>query len=313
MDTLDMTVAVPTYGRGPLVVETVRHVLAQRPAAREILVADQTPEHSQETQGQLTAWHDAGIIRWLRLSEPSIPQAMNRALRESSCATVLFLDDDVIPSPGLLAAHKGAYGAGPNVWAVVGQVLQPGESPGPALDTGPRSGLTADLHWPFRSDQRDWVRSVIACNLSVSRDRAVDIGGFDENFVGVAFRFETEFCRRVWSRGGRVLFVPEASLRHLRTPSGGTRAYGQHLTSPSPMHGVGDYYFALRCGSGRERLVYMLRRPFREVRTRFHLVHPWWIPVKLVGELRALVLAFRLHRQGPRYIDRQARPAGGSV
>jgi len=33
--------------------------------------------------------------------------------------------------------------------------------------------------------------------------------------------------------------------------------------------------------------------------TRFHLSHPWWIPVKFIGELRAIVLAYRLHKAGP--------------
>jgi hypothetical protein len=40
----------------------------------------------------------------------------------------------------------------------------------------------------------------------------------------------------------------------------------------------------------------------REVCTRFHLRHPWWIPVKLTGELRALVWASRLCRRGQRLI-----------
>jgi hypothetical protein len=47
------------------------------------------------------------------------------------------------------------------------------------------------------------------------------------------------------------------------------------------------------------RAWYLLRRPLREVRTRFHLRHPWWIPVKLLGELRALVQALSLSRRPP--------------
>ena len=46
----------------------------------------------------------------------------------------------------------------------------------------------------------------------------------------------------------------------------------------------------------------MACRPFREVRTRFHLRHPWFVPVKLLGEMRALLLALRLWRQGPRLL-----------
>jgi hypothetical protein len=74
---------------------------------------------------------------------------------------------------------------------------------------------------------------------------------------------------------------------------------------------VGDFYFALRQGLSLATLIYMARRPFREVCTRFHLKHPWWIPVKFLGEIRALLLAIRLRRQGPRYVacnEKQEQP-----
>jgi hypothetical protein len=47
---------------------------------------------------------------------------------------------------------------------------------------------------------------------------------------------------------------------------------------------------------GLSKLTYILRCPFREVCTKFHLSHPWYIPVKFVGELRAFWRAGRLRR-----------------
>ena len=87
---------------------------------------------------------------------------------------------------------------------------------------------------------------------------------------------------------------------------------GSHLTSASPRHGMGDYYFALRSGMSRESAAYMLLRPFREVRTRFHLRQPWYIPVKLVGEMRAFAAAVGAWRRGPRLIH-QGLPANEDV
>jgi GT2 family glycosyltransferase len=165
------------------------------------------------------------------------------------------------------------------------------------------TGLTQDLHFRFSGGNADWVTNVMACNLSVKRERALAMGGFDGNFTPpVAYRFETEFAKRLLAAGGRIRFAPRASIRHLRAARGGTRSQGSHLTSASPVHGVGDYYYALRCGRGWERVWYILRRPMREVRTRFHLRHPWYIPVKLIGELGALALALRLWRNGPRLL-----------
>ncbi|MBT5307200.1 MAG: hypothetical protein HOL31_19235, partial [Candidatus Scalindua sp.] len=118
----------------------------------------------------------------------------------------------------------------------------------------------------------------------------------------VSYRFDNEFCKRLCRAGGKIVFEPKARIYHLRVKQGGTRTNSNHMTSISPEHGVGDYYFAFRLGLSSETLYYILRRPFREVRTKFHLRHPWWIPVKLVGEFLALFLALLLLFRGPRYL-----------
>ncbi len=156
------------------------------------------------------------------------------------------------------------------------------------------------MDFPFNSSRSAIVQNVMAGNLSVLREKALEIGAFDENFVGVAYRFETEFARRLCKAGGKILFEPRASIRHLKAEHGGTRSSGSHLTSPSPKHGVGDYYYALSQGLNLESLAYMCWRPFREVRTKFHLKHPWWIPVKLIGEFLALPWAILLLLCGPK-------------
>jgi GT2 family glycosyltransferase len=301
-------VAIPTFSREQVLLDTIAAVLRLEPAPAEILVVDQTPEHEPATTAQLEQWQAQGAIRWLRLAQPSIPKAMNVALREARSPVVLFLDDDVLPCPHLVAAHRENYGEA-KVAAVVGQVLQPGEQPVDQEHPARGTGLWQDLGFRFNSTRRSEVANCIACNLSVRRPFALVVGGFDENFVSVAFRFETEFSRRLVRHGGRVVFDPRASLRHLQAPRGGTRAYGLRLRTARPDHTVGDYYFALREG-GLGAVSYILWRPLRQVRTRFHLKHPWWIPVKLVSEIRGFLWALRLACRGPRYIrEEQASPA----
>jgi GT2 family glycosyltransferase len=251
----------------------------------------------------LKAWDREGRIRWIRLEHPSQPAALNVAICKSTQPFLLFLDDDIRIDPGFVKAHYEAFES-EEIWAVAGQVLQPGE----AEDTGyrhqPQTGLLADVDFVFRSAAKCFIRNGMSGNLCVRRNRALEIGGFDENFSPpVAYRFDNEFCKRLVRAGGKILFAPEARIYHLRARRGGTRTSGSHMTSISPEHGVGDYYFALRCAAGREKFFYMLRRPFREIRTKFHLAHPWWIPVKFIGELRAIRLAFKLCRRGPRLIS----------
>lgn len=296
-----LTVAIPTLEREEVLLSTLENIMAQD-VAEEIMVLDQTRSHEESTRRLLAHWHEKGLIRWQRLTRPSVVGAMNRALKEAAGDVVLFLDDDIVPGQGLLDAHLRHYND-PGIWAVSGQVLQPGQEPDAGDAAYTTRGIAAYLDFPFNSTRDVLIENGMAGNLSVRRDKALRIGGFDENFIGVAYRFETEFCRRLCRAGGRIRFEPSASIRHLRTEEGGTRFYGNHLVSISPLHGVGDYYFAFRQGLSLQTLIYILRRPLREVSTRFHLRHPWWIPVKLAGEVRAIVLAANLASRGPRYVS----------
>ena len=297
-----ISVAIPTYRRESVLIETLRNVLDLDPAPEEILVVDQTETHEQATASQLAVWDESGAVRWLRRGIPSIPQAMNHALRQARQPIILYLDDDIVPRRDLLACHLDNY-TNKDVWAVVGQVLQPGEQPTECNAISRGTGMWRDLEFPFFSTSTCEVHNVMAGNLSVRCEQALGVGGFDENFVGVAYRFETEFSRRLARGGGRIIFAPDASIRHLQAGFGGTRSLGGHLRSPSPSHSVGAYYFAMREGHSWEIATFATRRQFREVRTRFHLTHPWWIPVKLVGEIRGLAWAARLAWQGPRYVS----------
>jgi GT2 family glycosyltransferase len=48
-----ITIVIPTYRRGTTVLESVRALLALDPPANEILLVDQTPQHSVEIERKL--------------------------------------------------------------------------------------------------------------------------------------------------------------------------------------------------------------------------------------------------------------------
>ncbi len=266
-------------------------MLELQPAADEVMVVDQSPRHPAEVEQRLAGMAASGRIRWLRMTEPSIPRAMNLGLREATSDVVLFLDDDVIPVRDLVARHAEAHRE-PGIAVVAGQVLQPGEEPEPL----------AGARFAFRSSLRQRVDEVIGCNFSVQRPSAIACGGFDENFVQVAYRYEADFCRRVRAHGG-IVFAPAASVRHLRAGGGGTRSYGDHLRTARPAHAVGEYYYLLCARSLPGRWRAFLGRPWRAVRTRHHLTHPWWIVPTLCAELVGMSWALALKARGPRLVS----------
>lgn len=282
---LPLTVAIPTYRRESVLLETLAALIALDPAPLEILVLDQTEQHESETERSLSRLSDQGHIRWLRLGQPSIPMAMNRGLVEATHPIVLFLDDDIRPEPGLIAAHRAAH-TGHDV-LVAGRVIQPWQE-------DQDHSAAASFH--FAGLTKQWIVEFMGGNFSIRRSTALALGGFDENFVRVAYRFEAEFAHRFLNSGGRILFEPAACLHHLKAEGGGTRTYGDHLTTWRPDHAVGAYYYGLRTGE----LAVFASRPWRAVVTRYHLSHPWRIPGTLLAELGGMVWALRLFMGGPK-------------
>jgi GT2 family glycosyltransferase len=285
---LAISIAIPTYRREAVLLSTVEYLLALRPRAAEILLLDQTESHAPETESRLRTWAESGAIRWLRLAKPSIPAAMNEGIRQARQALVLFLDDDIRPEPELLEAHLRAQTSHPD-GLVAGRVIQPWQE-GLDFASAPEQGFH------FASTRPALISEFMGGNFSVRRDLALALGGFDENFVKVAYRFEAEFASRFVTSGHRIYFEPHACLHHLKDVAGGTRTYGEHLTTWRPDHAVGAYYYSLRSRKFAEFIV----RPCRAVTTRYHLRHPWRIPATLVAEAGGMLWALALYLRGPK-------------
>jgi len=300
MPSQGLTIIVPTYGRDEVLLETLKHLFALNPPASEIIVIDQTEEHSSQVSCALEAWHAFGLMRWLRLEHPSIPAAMNRGLLEASHPIVLFVDDDIIPHSGLVEAHVSALeetGAA----LVAGRVVQPWQV---------GQNFSGEDAFHFASLRPAWISDFMGGNFSVRRNTALQLGGFDEQFVRVAYNFEAEFAHRIRRAGYCIYYEPAAFIHHLRVSDGGTRTFGNHLRSHRPYHAVGAYYFILRTWSGWQSLVRFLARPLHAIATRHHVRRPWWIPATLLAEFSGLGWALVLAAQGPRYLSSSNWPKG---
>jgi GT2 family glycosyltransferase len=294
---LPVSVVIPTYQREWVLVETIDYLLELQPAPAEIVVVDQTARHVPDTHRALAELESAEKIRWIRLAPPSITHAMNVGLKQANSEVVLFVDDDIIPCADLIAAHARAHARGRNI--VAGQVLQPGEEP---LTGDERPG-----EFQFFSKRAQFITELMGGNFSINRRLALELGGFDENFVHVAYRFEAEFAARAMAVGEKISFEPQASIRHLRVSTGGTRSYGDHLKTIKPSHSVGAYYYLLRSKGIPRRVLKILARPVRAIRTRHHLSHPWWIPGTLFAETWGFLWAVALAARGPRLIGERSQ------
>lgn len=283
-----ISVVIPTYRRDEVLVDTVRSLLPMVESGDEIILVDQDPRHDPATAATLKGWQSEGVIRLVVIAKPSIPAAMNCGLREAKSSIVLFLDDDIVPGKDLLPAHRRAHAR--EVAAVVaGRVVQPWDKDAP------------QRRKPFLSRKPGLITEFIGCNFSTRTATAISLGGFDENFVRAAYRYEKEFADRITASGSRILYEPQAEIEHLKAGSGGTRELAPFQYNPG--HAVGEYYFLLRSRCEKHVAAQILARPFRAVRSRYHLRRPWMVPVTLAAETLAFFWAVALRARGPRHVS----------
>lgn len=288
-----LCVAIPTYGREQVLLDSIRYVLTQDPPAQEILVIDQTQKHETATEESLHRWNEEGRIRWIKHSPPNLPAARNRALRETECDVILFIDDDVVLPMDFVGKHLGNYDNS-DIAAVAGRVVEDNWRPPPR----PRK------KWPPIMDAAfldrggecriERVGGVPGGNHSVRAHALRSIGGYDENFsVGPAIREESDAAIRLWKAGYRIDFDPDAWLIHLAAPAGGCRAD----TGWEPwMMSFSLLYFAFKhLYPGYwfwEQVCF--RIPRSHVFCRKNLLRPWRIPGAIAAYLKAILAARRV-------------------
>jgi glycosyltransferase involved in cell wall biosynthesis len=299
MKRVTVCVAVPTYMRDGVLVDTLRQLIAQEPPADEVLVIDQSPTHDLATSSFLSEAESLNRLRWIRHAPPSLPGARNRALLESVSDIIIFIDDDVELSPGFIEAHRDAH-LEPSVYLVTGQVLNRNRTviSTPITNWG--------LDFPRNHSRRSRIASVFGNNHSCRRQIAIDIGGYDENYLLAAYREESDFALRYISKTESLaLFEPSASLVHLAEPSGGCRSWGAGLDLFAVGHSIGDYYFALMNLAGAKVLKHGAMRMVRTIANRDSIRRPWRIPFLLIREVAAMLYAIFLGFSGRALISRR--------
>lgn len=213
---MKLSIIIVTYRRHEPLCDTLR---ALQPLMTgddvEVVVVDQCPSSELPPDLRASSW-----LNYFVLDRPGMVAARNVGLMQSRGEIVLFLDDDVLPTPHLMGGHLQAY-VDPAVGGVAGRILEPGQTgtePPHRLMFDPRRG------WEFARFDHATPGSVMTsrgCNMSFRRSLLLELGGFDPQIE--IFRDDTDMCLRVIAAGYRIEFVPAAELLHLNCPSGGTR------------------------------------------------------------------------------------------
>lgn len=233
---VSISVVIPTYKREDDLVRTIRSVLAQ-PGDFEIVVVDQTSDHTASTQAYLESIDDPRFHYHL-VGPPSLTAARNYGIEHSAGDVVVFVDDDVELHEGFLVAHAEQY-HDVRVGAVAGRVIGPSEPPDPR---------TASLAWTgFRQGSFDCpydaeATLVRGCNMSFRRRALEEAGGFDGRFMGNAIREDFDAALTVAALGWRVVYRPAAALDHHDAATGGCHDGGPYAHDAAYFRNVALFF-----------------------------------------------------------------------
>jgi glycosyltransferase involved in cell wall biosynthesis len=205
---IDFSIVVPAHNRPIRLGQCLQAIgnLAYPVTRYEVIVVDDGSEESVEPV--IVPFLGRLNLTLLRQSNSGPAGARNAGAAAARGRYVAFTDDDCQPDPGWLGALAGRLTANPGC-AAGGKTI---------------NGLAGNLfssasqvlidylyrHWNRDSDDALFIASN---NLAFPRARFAEIRGFDANFP-LAAAEDRELCERWRSRGGRLVFAPDAIVNH---------------------------------------------------------------------------------------------------
>jgi GT2 family glycosyltransferase len=203
-----ISVVVPTYQRRGSLLRLLKALRAQtiRPEQFEVVVAiDGSNDGTIEAVGGLVV---PFALRCTSHENRGRAATVNEGIARAEGALVLILDDDMEPTPQLLAAHLRAHER-PERVAVVGPApvqLDDG-SPAFAKFMGVRfNDVLAEM--TARADALRFAEAYTG-NLSLRRPDFIEVGGFDGTFDGYGLE-DYELALRLVRAGVRLMLAPDA-------------------------------------------------------------------------------------------------------
>jgi GT2 family glycosyltransferase len=219
--TLSASVAICTARRPQALNECLEHLAEEIAAGREILVVDNAP--SSETEQVVQRF--AGV-RYVPEPRPGLSTARNTAVQEAKGDIVVFVDDDVRPTPGWIEPLLTAFESD-GVAVACGLVL-PYELEHDAqvlFEYCLGFGGMGAVPLRFDGELERSTGGVIpvweigaGANMAVRRSAVIALGGFDERIgPGAAggCADDSEFWHRALSAGYEARYEPLSVVRHV--------------------------------------------------------------------------------------------------
>jgi GT2 family glycosyltransferase len=216
-DSAALSVIIPSFMREGVLWDTVRALRPQVLEGDEILVIDQNSP-PLNAPGDL----DFPWLRLIRLERPSLTRARNLGLERAASPAAVFLDDDIVPDPDLLARFRAAAEAHPGciLTGLIDQEDKPGDVPTPGRVDLHSGVFRTNFSRPVTGEIPFFPGGLFLLPKSCLPSRP----WFCPAFRGASQGEEIDFSLRVRKRGIRILSDPAIRIYHLKAVEGGCRA-----------------------------------------------------------------------------------------
>lgn len=274
-----LSVVIPTHDKRDLLARCLAALRCQQPGTEDwqIVVVD---DGSRDGTAAYLRELAAGEPR-LRLVAPAAnvgrAAARNLGWRAAEGRWVLFLDDDILAPPGLLAAHLEVLSADARLGTIGPAVTDPAIADGRHFHYLDTRGVARLPRGPAPA------RFFVTQNAAVPRAALLQIGGFDEGYSAYGFE-DMDLGFRLEATGVRFEVLPAPVPLHLHH------------------HSLAEYLAKKRVGGQRSLRRLAERHPDRLREMRLHLV------IDPPGRPSSLVM--RCFRRG---LATAAGPAGAAL
>src|SRR5215469_7903001 len=218
----EISVILVLFNRAELTLVCLRSLAEHFSVPMEIIIVDNASE--DETPRLLEHLIGARVIR--NAENRNFLVAVNQAAREARGEHLLILNNDAQVLPGTLQSALRTIRSAKDIGAVGGRLIlldgtlqeagsiiwRDGSCVGYRRGDNPFAPM-----YMFRRDV-DYCSGAFLLTPRAIWDK---LGGFDEAFVP-AYYEETDYCARLWERGFRVVYEPDAVLLHYEFASSGS-------------------------------------------------------------------------------------------
>jgi GT2 family glycosyltransferase len=248
-----ISVVVPTYNRlGRLrhVITALEQQVYPSDAFEVIIISDGSTDG---THAYLETLRPTMRLRWFPQANRGPAAARNAGIQKAVGEFIVFIDDDVVPEPQLLAEHARSHNEAGQDVVVLGPLLTPEGFKMAPWVRWEQDMLMKQYSALLRGDWSATARQFYTGNASLRRTHVLAAGGFDEGFRRAE---DVELAYRLADQGLDFVFNMQAAGMHFAD-----RSFEAWLDT-AYTYGRNDVIFAR--DRNQQWLLSAVRREFRE-------------------------------------------------